>query len=149
MSRRYISGRSGLKFQHGGRGYQKWSKRFHHLLWTGPYTEGKAADNIVLTKSYLDFPTDMVTHMFHSTLYPSSLFIYTFQCLRQKHTCLESYKNKNLLKKYRSISNRRRIFLLLLALRPIQSTQFSFSSVRELSSSSAVGLVIGIGSWAA
>jgi hypothetical protein len=31
------------------------------------YTEGKAVDDIVLSKSYLDFPTDMMTHMFHST----------------------------------------------------------------------------------
>lgn len=64
LIRMYRSSRSGLKFLTWGRGL---SKQFQHLLWTGPYTEGKAVDNIVLTKSYLDFPTDMMTHMFHST----------------------------------------------------------------------------------
>ena len=29
-------GKSGLKFRHGGEGYQKWPKKFRRLLWTAP-----------------------------------------------------------------------------------------------------------------
>ena len=34
--RREGLGKSGLKFRHGGGGYQKWPKKFRHLLWTAP-----------------------------------------------------------------------------------------------------------------
>ena len=35
--RRKGLGKSGLKFRHGGGGYQKWPKKFRRLLWMAPF----------------------------------------------------------------------------------------------------------------
>ena len=36
MLEREILGKSGLKFRHEGRKYQKWPQKFRRLLWTAP-----------------------------------------------------------------------------------------------------------------
>ena len=35
-------GKSGLKFRHGGGGYQKWSKNLRRFLWTAPILNSRS-----------------------------------------------------------------------------------------------------------
>ena len=60
--RRQKLDKSGSKFRHGGRRYQKWPKQFRRLLWTAPYTENEQCDlqftmilQICQTKKYCFF----------------------------------------------------------------------------------------------